>query len=91
MKSCNPEIRRRRSRDFGIEELCWHLGFWDLRTPKKNYFSGILVLVLVDVGHGVYLELRLPHSLSSLFLNALTDSDVTTDSVVCSKARPLSG
>jgi len=40
----------------------------------------LLVLVLVDVGHGVHLELWLPHSLSSLFLNASADSAVTTDS-----------
>jgi len=39
----------------------------------------LLVLVLVDVGHGVGVHLEL-WSLSSLFLNALADSAVTTDS-----------
>jgi len=39
-----------------------------------NMYLYLYLLVLVDV------ELWLPHSLSSLFLNALTDSAVTTDS-----------
>ena len=43
----------------------------------------LYLFVLVDVGHDVHLELWLPHSLSSLFLNALTDLAVTTDSGSC--------